>query len=196
MEFAVVFKEGGGGAMDVELTQAEQAMLQMAKLGLNRTAVCAQLEIQGYHRDHLRYLSGPVVVSNRGMLWMDTLPEWLMGAIWYDRLEEIIAEHKQDSIGTLSTLSEVTALLMLESLVAPLGPEWSNVYLGCCREVYTKHRGAFPPDLDKDIPALTDYEKDRFRDRIRREIRYKVIQAAPRIPHTTRDEPVQYALDL
>ena len=92
--------------MDARLTQTEQAMLEMVQLGLDRTAVSALLETEGYHRDLIKYLEGPIVVSRRGMVWADTLPVWLAGAIWQDRLERIILEHKEDSVGKLGTLSE------------------------------------------------------------------------------------------
>lgn len=160
--------------------QSERIMLEMLKMGIDRRVITALLEIEGSFRvPHVRYLEGPIVISKQGIAWADTLPDWLPAAIYCDRFEQILAEHHEGKVGVLACLSEVTALMMCQSFVTPMGHEWSNVYLWAAKQTVLKHQDRdFPDGLE--IHELTEYERGQYLNDIRLDIRRVVVGAAPR----------------
>ena len=95
--------------------------------GANKEVIAAMLEIAQFSIHHVRWLAGLVIVHQS--LWMETLPKWLIEAIYLDRLERIFQEHEIGEIGVLATPAEVLACMYPATMEAPLHSDWVNVYL-------------------------------------------------------------------
>lgn len=88
----------------------------------------------------------PIIVMPGG--WGDTLPDWLKEAITLERLIENIEGFRRGAM--TATDAEACAYLYTASLEAPMGHDWSQIYLYVAGKVYERHRtkdsGATMPD--------------------------------------------------
>ncbi len=134
-------------------------------------------------QDHIHYMLGPVVVYRNP--WSETLPEWLIKAVYKDRLEQILAEVEKDVTGDLATESEVVAYMYGATLAAPLPHEWAQVYCWCGNIVLAKHGGltedrTFWEMIGSDPVQLSEYQRSRLLQKLQRDIRRSVVKASAR----------------
>ncbi len=90
----------------------------------------------------------PIIVMPGG--WGEDLPEWIRGAITLERLIENIEGLRRGAM--TATDAEACAYLFTASLTAPLGHDWTQIYLYVARKVYERHRTkdsgvTFPADI-------------------------------------------------
>ncbi len=78
----------------------------------------------------------PIIVMPGG--WGDTLPDWIKEAITLERLIENIRTLKGEEM--TGTDAEACAYLYTASLDAPMGHDWSQIYLYVAGKAYEKHR--------------------------------------------------------
>ncbi len=73
-------------------------------------------------------LCDPIIVSPGEWATPDMIPEWLRSQITMDRLLELMVANKEgrDPVGTNS---EALAYMIPASLEAPMGYDWSQIYL-------------------------------------------------------------------
>lgn len=179
--------------------------------GANKEVIAAMLEIAQFSIHHVRWLTRPVIVHQS--LWMETLPKWLIEAIYLDRLERIFQEHETGEIGVLATPAEVLACMYPATMEAPLHSDWVNVYLWVGNEVFSKHQRLQETSLwqllGEDRPVKFESIKSDF-EQLAKDIRRKVVEAAKQrgwgkkpLPSTTASQksppdaenrPLQYTL--
>ncbi len=104
--------------------------------------------------DIVGVFTDPIIVMPGG--WGETLPEWIKGAI---TLERLISNVESLKTGTMTaTDAEACAYLYTASLEAPMGHDWSQIYLYIAGKVYERHRtkdsGATMPE-DIRVTELT-----------------------------------------
>ncbi len=99
----------------------------------------------------------PIIVMPGG--WGDSLPDWLKQTITMERLfENIKGAHGEEMTGSDA---EACAYLYTASLTAPIGSEWTNIYLYVAGKVYEKWRTptsgvSMPADIK--VEKLSQYE--------------------------------------
>ena len=95
----------------------------------------------------------PIIVYPGG--WGDTLPDWLKTAITLERLEVNIKTSKGDE--AVGTDAEACAYLYTAGLTAPMGHDWSQIYLYVATMTY-RHwdKGEMPADIAVD--SISDYQ--------------------------------------
>lgn len=115
-------------------------------------------------------LTDPIIVMPGG--WGDTLPEWIKNAITLERLVMNMLALKGEKM--TATDAEACAYLYTASLTAPMGHDWTQIYLYVASKVYkgwrSKDSGVEVPE-DIRVESLTkDQEENlnRLRDWIYR----------------------------
>ena len=95
--------------------------------------------------------SDPIIVMPGG--WGEDLPKWLKEAI---TLERLIANMEAARGGVMTgTDAEACAYLNTASFMAPMGHDWSQIYLYVAGKVYERHRSkdsgvSMPEDIKVD----------------------------------------------
>lgn len=97
--------------------------------------------------------------------WGDTPPEWVKPAI---TLERLIANIEATKTGVMTTTdAEACAYLYTASLEAPIGSDWTQIYLYIATKVYERHRskesGVTMPD-DIRVESLSRYQEGMLAD--------------------------------
>lgn len=87
--------------------------------------------------------------------WGDTLPEWLKNAITLERLEMNMRALKGEEM--TGTDAEACAYLYTAGFTAPMGHDWSQIYLYIAGKTYSRHKGNQVPD-DIQVVSLNDYQ--------------------------------------
>ena len=160
-----------------------QLITAFSKLDANPQIMSLLMEMADLDRRLIRYMAGPVIIHKSP--WAESLPAWVIPAIYADRADQIAQEVHEGTIGELATPLEVMAYMYPATLDAPLSYEWVQVYLYCGQEALAKH-GKLPTGqtfaqavLGEEQPlALTDYIQSQFLMPLQRDIRRKVVQVA------------------
>lgn len=95
----------------------------------------------------------PILVFPGG--WGDTLPEWLKNAIILERLEINMRALKGEEM--TGTDAEACAYLYTAGLTAPMGHDWSQIYLYIAGKTYSRHNGNQVPE-DIQVESLNNYQ--------------------------------------
>ncbi|MBA7642932.1 hypothetical protein ES703_50641 [subsurface metagenome] len=93
----------------------------------------------------------PIIVMPGG--WGDTLPGWLKEAITLERLIENIEGSRRGAM--TATDAEACAYLYTASLTAPMGHNWSQIYLYIAGKTYTRWKKTEMPE-DIQVESLRD----------------------------------------
>jgi hypothetical protein len=160
-----------------------QLITAFAQLDANPQITSLMMEMAELDRWWVRYMAGPVILHRSP--WAETLPTWVIPAIYADRAELIAQEVRDGMVGELATSLEVMAYMYPATMDAPLSYEWVQVYLYCGQQALAKH-GKLPVGqtfaqavLGEDQPLiLTDYIQTQFLMPLQRDIRRKVVQVA------------------
>jgi hypothetical protein len=133
--------------------------------------------------DQKRYLAGPVVMYNRS--WGENLPAWMEEAILPARLRQVIAEVTGEEPEGLASLEEVTAYLYTACLAMPLSREYARVYFWVVSQVLLRYGMISNPEslaeqlgIRPEELCLSNYERSKYLDRLRRDIRRGVVRNA------------------
>ena len=103
--------------------------------------------------DIVGIFTDPIIVMSGG--WGDTLPEWLKSAITLERLMENVRSLRGEPM--TGTDAEACAYLYTASLTAPMGHDWSQIYLYVATMTYRHwNKGAMPADIAVD--SISDYQ--------------------------------------
>jgi len=180
-----------------------QLISAFAQLDANPQITALLMEMAQLDRRLIRYAAGPVIVHRSP--WAETLPTWVIPAVYAERAEQIAKEAGDGLIGELATPLEVMAYMYPATLDAPLPYEWVQVYLYCGQDALVKHK-KLPVDqtfaqtvLGEEQPLeLTKYIHSQFLIPLQWDIRRKVLQIAadrgiakqPRLQRHETDEPV------
>ena len=112
-------------------------------------------KVDGWIDDIVGALCDPIIVMPGG--WGEDLPDWLRKRVTVERLcENILAstEHRE----TTATDAEAAGYLFTASLSAPIGGDWTQIYLYVAgREMKNEAKSEMPADIRVD--KLTDYQQ-------------------------------------
>jgi hypothetical protein len=89
--------------------------------------------------------------------WGDDLPEWLRQKVTIERLCENLLALREKREPT-ATDAEAASYLFTASLSAPIGSDWTQIYLYIAGgEIKNETKTEMPADLK--VEALTDYQR-------------------------------------
>jgi len=86
----------------------------------------SERKIEGWIDDIVGALFDPIIVMPGG--WGDDLPEWLRTRVTLERLAENIVATRENREIT-ATDAEAACYLFTASLTAPIGGDWTQIYL-------------------------------------------------------------------
>ena len=159
----------------------------LADLGCSKHVLAALLELDSPHKDHIRFLTGPIIQHRS--CWTDTTPPWLYQAITADRLRIILDEHERRETGWQVGPVELTTVMYPATMDAPLPMEYVDIYLWASAQANACHYGKTPDEIWSQIGGepvpdrLITSPSGRYHQDYRRlcsDIRRRVVNAAPR----------------
>jgi hypothetical protein len=98
-------------------------------------------------------LHDPIIVMPGG--WGDSLPEWIKTQVTLERLIENMEMTKGKE--PTGTDAEATAYLFTASLTAPMGEQWTRIYLYVAGRTMAKKKVELPEDIK--VESLSDYDE-------------------------------------
>lgn len=109
-------------------------------------------KVDGWIDDIVGALLDPIIVMPGG--WGDDLPEWLKTRVTLERLTENIVATREGREIT-ATDAEAACYLFTASLTAPIGGDWTEIYLYVAGgEMKSQAKGGLPEDIK--VEALTE----------------------------------------
>ena len=111
-------------------------------------------KVDGWIDDIVGALLDPIIVMSGG--WGDDLPEWLRTRVTIERLGENIVALREGREPT-ATDAEAACYLFTASLTAPIGSDWTQIYLYVAGG---EMKGAAKTEIPEDIrvESLTEYQ--------------------------------------
>ena len=109
-------------------------------------------KVDGWIDDIVGALFDPIIVMPGG--WGDDLPEWLRTRVTLERLAENIVATRENREIT-ATDAEAACYLFTASLTAPIGGDWTQIYLYVAGlEINDQTKNEMPKDIK--VEALTE----------------------------------------
>lgn len=109
-------------------------------------------KVEGWIDDIVGALFDPIIVMPGG--WGDDLPEWLRTRVTLERLAENIVSTRENREIT-ATDAEAACYLFTASLTAPIGGDWTQIYLYVAGlEIHDQTKNEMPKDIK--VEALTE----------------------------------------
>jgi hypothetical protein len=158
-------------------------------------------KVDGWIDDVVGSLCDPIIVMPGG--WGEDLPDWLRKRVTVERLRENLLALKEGRELT-ATDAEAACYLFTASLEAPMGDDWTQIYLYVAGgEMKDEAKADMPADIR--VEALTEYQwrelkqlKDwiyqqrvKHRKDKKRELPQGTGQAEEEIPEELKTEAVQ-----
>ncbi len=111
-------------------------------------------KVEGWVDEIIGALCDPIIVMPGG--WGDDLPEWLRQKVTVERLcENLLAFREKREL--TATDAEAACYLFTASLSAPIGSDWTQIYLYVAgREI--KHEAKTEMSADLKVETLTEYQ--------------------------------------
>ncbi len=111
-------------------------------------------KVDGWIDDVVGALCDPIIVMPGG--WGEDLPEWLKKKVTVERLCENLLALKENR-EPLATDAEAACYLFTASLSAPIGSDWTQIYLYVAGgEMKDEAKTEMPADIK--VEALTEYQ--------------------------------------
>lgn len=111
----------------------QELMKLLAQMGCNPGVFSLLFEMAQLPKELVFYMEGPVITHKS--CWADTIPGWLLNAVYRQRMEQIFKELNSGKITKLATPAEVLCCIYPASFEGPLCSHWSDVYLWCGAQV-------------------------------------------------------------
>ena len=112
-------------------------------------------KIDGWIDDVVGALCDPIIVMPGG--WGEDLPDWLRKRVTLERLCENLLALKENREPT-ATDAEAACYLFTASLSAPIGSDWTQIYLYVAGgEMKDEVKAEMPADIK--VEALTEYQR-------------------------------------
>ena len=178
-----------------------EPMFDLKSLPVKKTEKTTRFSLDKSIDNLVGALCDPIIVHRCAWGTRDMIPEWLRNQITMDRMIELMVANKEER-DPIGTDSEALAYMIPASFEAPMGHDWSQIYLYLGTVVMDREKSKVVPDdirVDKlDRNQMDDlnrlkrwiYEtklKHRAgrRREIKREIKEEEEKAAPEvIQHT------------
>ena len=160
-------------------------------------------KVEGWIDDIAGALCDPIIVMPGG--WGDDLPEWLRQKVTVERLCENLLALKENREPT-ATDAEAACYLFTASLTAPIGSDWTQIYLYVAGgEMKNEAKTEMPADIK--VEALTEYQwrelkqlknwicqqRVKHRKDKKRELHQEERQVEKEVPEELKTEAVQPA---
>ena len=114
----------------------------------------SERKVDGWIDDIVGAICDPIIVMPGG--WGEDLPDWLRKRVTLERLCENLLALKENREPT-ATDAEAACYLFTASLTAPIGSDWTQIYLYVAGgEMKDEAKAEMPADLKVD--ALTEYQ--------------------------------------
>ncbi len=111
-------------------------------------------KVDGWIDDVVGALCDPIIVMPGG--WGEDLPDWLKKRVTVERLCENLLALKEGRELT-ATDAEAACYLFTASLEAPMGDDWTQIYLYVAGdEMKSEAKSEMPADIK--VEALTEYQ--------------------------------------
>jgi hypothetical protein len=111
--------------------------------------VTTERKVDGWIEDIVGALLDPIIVMPGG--WGDDLPEWLRKRVTIERLAENIVALREGRELT-ATDAEADCYLFTASLTAPMGSDWTQIYLYVAGgEMKDESKSEMPEDIKVDV---------------------------------------------
>ncbi|GAI75238.1 unnamed protein product [marine sediment metagenome] len=112
----------------------------------------SERKVDGWIDDIVGALFDPIIVMPGG--WGDDLPEWLRTRVTLERLGENIVALREGR-GLTATDAEAACYLFTASLTAPMGSDWTQIYLYVAGgEMKSEKKLEMPDDIK--VESLTE----------------------------------------
>jgi hypothetical protein len=112
-------------------------------------------KVDGWIDEIVGALCDPIIVMPGG--WGDDLPGWLKQKVTIERLGENMVALKEDREPT-ATNAEAACYLFTASLSAPIGIDWTQIYLYVAGgELTSEAKTEMPSDIK--VEVLTEYQQ-------------------------------------
>lgn len=156
---------------------AIQTMARMLKSGQGKAEFVAKsLATYNVPLALLRYLQGPIVTIQRGML--PQLPAWVQPVIYTERFDLILTEISTGMIGDLATDADTLIYLVSAVRIGQLSPEWGTSYGRLADAVLHRHNIRVEQFKEPDVYADDGgNEPDQLR-RLRIDLREAIVRFA------------------
>jgi len=120
-------------------------MLDLDALSAEKTEKVSRFSLDKSIDNMVGSLCDPIIVHPGGWATPDMIPEWLRNRITLDRMIELMVAHKEgrDPIGTDS---EALAYMIPASMEAPLGHDWTQIYLHLATLVRDREKDKVVPE--------------------------------------------------
>ena len=116
--------------------------------------MATERKVDGWIDDIVGALCDPIIVMPGG--WGEDLPNWLRQKVTVERLCENLMALKENREPT-ATDAEAACYLFTASLTAPIGSDWTQIYLYVAGgEMKNELKAEIPADIK--IEALTEYQ--------------------------------------
>ncbi|MCU0551883.1 MAG: hypothetical protein MUC48_21295 [Leptolyngbya sp. Prado105] len=158
----------------------------MIDMGMDKDEIAVLLSLSAeLTNEQYRYLAGPVTVHS-AIGWVEDFKspsmQWLIQAIYKDRLEIVIHELKTGTSNHKASASEILACMYPATMAAPLHPDWSDVYFYAGSIVFPKNN-RLPPNTTfwqhLGFGYEITYEQVKYDyDKLAHDIRRRVVQSA------------------
>ncbi len=128
-----------------------EPMLDLDSLPVEKTGKAARFSLDKGMDDLVGAICDPTIVFQSAWATKDFFPEWLMQRITMDRLIELMVARKEER-EPMATDSEALAYMMPRTMEAPLGHDWTQVYLYLGTKVIDTEtcKGNMPDDIRVD----------------------------------------------
>lgn len=165
----------------------------LADTGCSKHVLAALLGLSNVHKDHIRFLTGPIIQQRSQ--WADTTPQWLYQTIAADRLRIILNEHQNRKTGWQVGPVELTTVMYPATMDAPLCMEYSDIYLWASAQANARHRNKTPDEIWSQISVkpvpdkLITNPSGRYHQSYRQlcsDIRRRVVKAATKSARTAK----------
>jgi len=122
-----------------------EPMLDLKSMPVEKTEKAPRFSLDKGIDNLVGSLCDPIIVHKCGWGTRDMIPEWLRNRITLDRMLELMVANKEgrDPIGTNS---EALAYMIPASMEAPMGHDWSQIYLHLATVVIDGEKNKVVPD--------------------------------------------------
>ncbi len=114
-------------------SQTFRLIKAMLEMGLDKSVAACLLEMGEVNTQKIRYFAAPIIAYPSP--WQDTIPQWLLKAIYQERLEALAIDNSPQ----LATPAEVLTYLYPASLITPIGRDYTDIYLWSGSQVFPKY---------------------------------------------------------
>ena len=136
-----------------------EPMLDLAALPVEKTEKTTRFSLDKSIDNLVGSLCDPIIVHRCAWGTRDMIPEWLRNRITLDRMIELMVANKEGR-EPIGTNSEALAYLIPASMEAPMGHDWSQIYLHLATVVIDQEKNKVVPDDIRVDKLERDQEED------------------------------------